>query len=624
VIENKVMYSAIHHDQNNAKMFVWYNDGSRMVYNTKHKFYTPNQGEYGARPCGMSDIYGKEMFEVIVDGKKEMELRQKHNGPSNYLCEVDIDFRTRWLQQHYQEKNDLRFSMKDFNICFLDIEVATQGKFPVASKAEYPVNCVTIHLTKPNKYFTYGLNREISDAMRDKLAEQGCEYINCRTEYELLEALFTKIGESDVDILCGYNSDFFDNPYLVNRAQKLGVDIRLMSRLPGKYKSVYVSKRDETLKIAGTEVIDYLKLYRKFTMSERDNYKLDTIGFVEVGERKAPLPDGYMSYIKYWDDYVWYNFKDVELVKQIDTKRRMFETTIGACAEARVPFGAIFEAKKMLVGFIVNILHKKNLTMPPLKEAEREWFPGAYVYSTPNYYEWLVSYDYRSMYPSIMMGANISPETKVVYGPNEVVPESIGKTLVRSPWTSNGKRQVFYRRDKVGIVPEVVRILFDGRTELKGMMKAAKKAGNDDDATYYDMKQTAYKLFGNSLYGLLGNPYFQLYDIDNSASITAFGKELIQTTTKDLVYYFDNELKDDYRYEAVFKSKPVLSDSLKGTFVNADGETCYTRLSHGDTDSFFVRYEDIYESWKDKVENEVGVIVFKGSECVLNESLGFT
>ncbi|MFK5282553.1 DNA polymerase domain-containing protein, partial [Lacticaseibacillus paracasei] len=89
---------------------------------------------------------------------------------------------------------------------------------------------------------------------------------------------------------------------------------------------------------------------------------------------------------------------------------------------------------------------------------------------------------------------------------------------------------------------------FDGRTELKGMMKAAKKAGNDDDATYYDMKQTAYKLFGNSLYGLLGNPYFQLYDIDNSASITAFGKELIQTTTKDLVYYFDNELKDDRRY----------------------------------------------------------------------------
>ena len=619
MIENKVMYSSIHHDRNNELMFVWYNDGSRMVYKTKHKFYTPNQGEYGARPCGMKDIYGKDMFEVITDGKKEMDLRARHNGPSNYLAELDIDFRTRWLQQDYQDVDDLRFSMKDFNICFLDIEVATKGKFPVASKAEYPVNCVTVHFSKTNNYFTFGLNREISEAMTEKLSNANCEYINCRTEYELLEQLFTKIGDNNVDILSGYNSSFFDNPYLINRAQKLGVDIRLLSRLPTKYKSVYVSKRDDSLKIAGTEVIDYLQLYRKFTTSERDNYKLDTIGFIEVGERKAPLPDGYMSYINHWDDYVWYNFKDVELIKQIDNKRRMFETTIGACAEARVPFGSIFEAKKMLVGFIVNILHKKNLTMPPLKEAEREWFPGAYVYSTPNYYEWLVSYDYRSMYPSIMMGANISPETKVIYPVGEVVPEHILKNLVKSPWTANGKRQVFYRKDKVGIVPEVVKILFDGRTELKEMMKASKKLGNYDDVAYYNMKQNAYKLFGNSLYGLLGNPYFQLYDIDNSASVTALGKELIQTTTKDLVSYFDNELEFDPRYKAVFGEAPRLSKDLAGTFVNEDGETCYKRLSHGDTDSFFVRYEDIYDSWKDKVENEVGVLIFNGTECFVNE-----
>jgi len=103
-------------------------------------------------------------------------------------------------------------------------------------------------------------------------------------------------------------------------------------------------------------------------------------------------------------------------------------------------------------------LHKQGIVMPPLKENEREWFPGAHVYATPGYYEHLVSYDYRSMYPSIMMGANISPETKVVYAIDEIVPPEVLKTLVKSPWNANGKHQVFYRKDKLGIVPQVVKI----------------------------------------------------------------------------------------------------------------------------------------------------------------------
>lgn len=610
------MYTAIHHDRQNNLMFLWYTDGTRQAYRVKHRFYTPNLNEYGSTPCGMKDIYGKEMYECVVDGRTEAELRAKHTGAYNHLSEIDIDFRTRWLQSNYQEIEDLRFNVKDFNTCFLDIEVATRDRFPTADKAEFPVNCVTVHFSKTGQYFTLGLNRDIKEETRQKLADNNCEYINCKTEVELLDTLFKIIGTGNVDILTGWNSDFYDIPYLVNRAAKLGVDIRQLSRLPDKYKQVYMSKRDNTLKIAGTEVIDFLKLYRKFTFSERDNYKLDTIGEVEVGERKAPLPDGYKSWINYWDEFVWYNFKDVELMEKIENKCRMFETTIGACSEARVPFGAIFEAKKMLVGFIVNFLHKKGIVMPPLKESEREWFPGAYVYSTPGYYELLVSYDYRSMYPSIMMGANISPETKVTYGIDEVIPEDVLKNLVRSPWTANGKRQVFYRHDKPGIVPEVVRILFDGRTVFKKLKKKYEKEGNKDEASYYDMKQQTYKILGNSLYGLLGNPYFQLYDIDNSASITAFGRELIITTIKELNEYFEDDLPKDERYYKAFGQYPEVDETLKGTFFNQDGDLCYNRMSHGDTDSFFVKYQDIYAPFKNRVGKEVGFYVFNKSEII--------
>ena len=610
------MYTAIHHDRQNNLMFLWYEDGSRQAYKVKHRFFTPNYGEYGSTPCGMKDIYGKEMFECIVDGRTESELRARHNGAYNHLSEIDVDFRTRWLQKNYEDVEDLRFDAKKTNICYLDIEVASSGRFPAPERAECPVNCVTIHFSRTGEYYTFGLNRPISEETNAKLAERNCEYINCKTEKELLTGLFKTIGGGNVDILTGWNSDFYDIPYLVNRSKQLGVDIRLLSRLPDKYKQVYMSKRDNTLKIAGTEVIDFLSLYRKFTFSERDNYKLDTIGEVEVGESKAELPDGYKSWIKYWDDWVWYNFKDVELMEKIENKCRMFETTIGACSEARVPFGGIFESKKMLVGFILNFLHKKGIVMPPLKENEREWFPGAYVYSTPGYYELLVSYDYRSMYPSIMMGANISPETKVTYGIDEVVPEDVLKTLVRSPWTANGKRQVFYRHDTPGIVPEVVRILFDGRTVFKNLKKKYEKEGNKLEASYYDMKQQTYKILGNSLYGLLGNPYFQFYDIDNSASVTAYGRELIITTIKELNEYFEHEIWKDERYFKAFGEYAKIDEKFTGTFRNQDGDLCYNRMSHGDTDSFFVKYEDIYGPFKDRVGKEIGFYIFNKSEII--------
>lgn len=612
------MYTAVHHDRQNNLMFMWYEDGTRKAYKVKHRFFTPNFGEYNSVPCGMHDIYGKEMFECVVDGRTEAELRAKHMGSYNHLSEIDVDFRTRWLQNNYEDYDDIRFESKNFNICYLDIEVASRGRFPAADKAECPVNCVTIHFSKTGEYFTFGLNRPIKSETVAKLAERNCEYINCKTEKELLDNLFKAIGGGNVDVLTGWNSDFYDIPYLVNRSKQLDVDIRQLSRLPDKYKQVYMSKRDNTLKIAGTEVIDFLTLYRKFTFSERDNYKLDTIGEIEVGERKAELPDGYKSWIDYWDDWVWYNFKDVELMEKIENKRRMFETTIGACSEARVPLGAIFESKKMLVGFMLNFLHKKGIVMPPLKENEREWFPGAYVYSTPGFYELLVSYDYRSMYPSIMMGANISPETKVTFGIDEVVPEDVLKTLVRSPWTANGTRQVFYRHDTPGIIPEVVKILFDGRTVFKDLKKQYEKEGNEDEASYYDMKQQTYKILGNSLYGLLGNPYFQFYDIDNSASITAFGRELIITTIKELNDYIEDEIWKDDKYFNAFGQHAKIDEKLTGTYKNQDGDLCYRRMSHGDTDSFFVKYEDIYAPFMDKVGKDVTIYVTNDSKIIHN------
>lgn len=615
---NIPMYTAAHHDRRNGMMFVWYADGSRQGYRVAHNFYTPNRGEYNSMPCGMRDIYGREMFLATRSGDEEMEIRKRHRGPNNYISECDIDFRTRWLQNHYSNNEDIRFDVNDFNVGYLDIEVETTDRFPTAERAERPVNCVTLYASKKKVYYVFGLGKELKPETYQKFKDNGLnvQYYCCQDEVQLLTRLFSCIGKAELDILMAWNGDWYDFPYLTNRAAKLNININTMSRLPAPYKTAYVSKQDNLLKIGGTAVIDQLKLFKKFTMGERDSYKLDDVGYAVTKQRKAPLPDGYHSYKNYWDDFVFYNIMDVKLAVDIEAEKRMVETTIGACSEARVPFESIFESKKMLVGFVLNYLHHQGIVFPPLRDVEGETFPGAYVYSTPGYYEWLVSYDYRSMYPSIMMGANISPETKVEYPIDAIISPEILKNLVRSPWTAHGRKQIFYRRDIVGIIPSVVKILFDGRTDLKNLMKKAKKNGDKALADYYNMKQNAYKIFGNSLYGLLGNSHFQFYDPDNSASVTAFGVGLITMTIDEYTKWLENDLIKDIRYEQVFGVPPTIDHKYDGHYVNDKDEKCPNRLSHGDTDSFFVKYDDLYTPFIERVGRQVDVLVFDGRKLI--------
>ena len=113
------------------------------------------------------------------------------------------------------------------------------------------------------------------------MTKENGQYVLCYTEKELLEKLFSEIGKNQVDILSGWNFSY-DTTYMVNRAAKLKVDLKLMSRLPGQFQKAYFD-REGNLQIAGTEVIDFLALYRKYTFSEEPSYKLDYIGGLVVG-----------------------------------------------------------------------------------------------------------------------------------------------------------------------------------------------------------------------------------------------------------------------------------------------------------------------------------------------------
>jgi DNA polymerase elongation subunit (family B) len=145
------------------------------------------------------------------------------------------------------------------------------------------------------------------------------------------------------------------------------------------------------------------------------------------------------------------------------------------------------------------------------------------------------------------------------------------------------------------------------------------REGKTVEAQYYDTKQNSYKTFGNSLYGLLGMPHFHFYDIDNSASITGFGVQLIKTTVKKLADYFENGLPRDDRYFKTFDSWPTMNEKYRGIHVGIDGESYQNRMSHGDTDSFFVKYDDLYAPFEELASTNLETVIFDKGKVVFKK-----
>lgn len=179
-------------------------------------------------------------------------------------------------------------------------------------------------------------------------------------------------------------------------------------------------------------------------------------------------------------------------------------------------------------------------------------FTGAWVKDPQvGRHEWLYDLDLTSLYPSIIMSLNISPETKVAKIANwdvnkwtsglidEIIIEG-GKSLTKDEFkkfldkndvsvSSNG---VIYDTSKVGCIPGILNLWFDQRVEYKDLMKKHGKAGEQELYEFYDKRQLVQKILLNSLYGVLGLSTFRFYDIDNAGATTSTGQDVIKNSQK--------------------------------------------------------------------------------------------
>jgi DNA polymerase elongation subunit (family B) len=202
---------------------------------------------------------------------------------------------------------------------------------------------------------------------------------------------------------------------------------------------------------------------------------------------------------------------------------------------------------------------------------------GAFVQDpVPGQYDWVVSFDATSLYPSIIMQYNMSPETLMTehnalaepIGSTEVMAAKVDRLLAKDVtidqcMSANG---YYFRRDKRGLFPEIVAKLFKDRQDYKKLMIAAQKKYEDtkdpkyqNDISKYNNFQMARKIQLNSLYGAWANYYFRYFDDRIAEGITLTGQYIIRTVgraldeylnkvcgTKDVVYSFYSDTDSCY------------------------------------------------------------------------------
>lgn len=545
------------------------------------------------------DIYGKTCirkdFDSIKDAKNWMQ-RMKDVGMEALGMD---DFRLAYISDTY--RGEIDYDRDRIRIAAIDIEV-TAPEFPEPSEAKYAIDAITHYDTIEDKFYVYdlvegGLDEWVAskvDTENEISAEDlaKIDYRSFATEKALLSAYIKDWRERTPVIVTGWNSNKFDIAYIITRYLNIfGQNVVRFFSPFGK-----VTARTSTDKygneqlgydIAGVSQMDGLELYKKFSFTPQPSYALGAIAEYETGKTKVEY-EGSLSELRQKDHqtYITYNIVDVIRVLDIDGKRNFIELVLSVAYYAKINFPGVMSPLKTWDAIIYNSLREDKVAIPENKRHVKTQYDGAYVKEPIiDAYAYIMSFDYTSLYPMIIVQCNISPET--IRGSYAVarMEEYINKTAARpSDEFSCSPNGWMFDKSFKGVIPtEIEKVFFQRKTWKKRMMTAERNlevmkhyvehAGEEAFHHEFDftvdftdeIKATiarmnkgtikAYmklcekkisqcntaqlnrKISINSLYGALGNEHFRYFDIRNASAITMFGQLAIQWTERKVNEY---------------------------------------------------------------------------------------
>ena len=494
-------------------------------------------------------LTGESMTPVKQDGaKRAREFLEKYKDVDNFEVHGYERFVYQWISEKYP--GQLKFNMDQMKIYTIDIEVACENGFPDVEASQEEMLCISIKDLATGKFITWG-TRE---------AKVESEYRVFWTEQEMLEDFVKWWCSNTPDIITGWNCNLYDIPYICRRLERVLGDKWQKSLSPWNkvnMREVYIQgRRNLAYDILGVSILDYLDLYRKFTYTNQESYRLEHIATVELGEGKldhSEFENFKDFYTEHWQKFVEYNLKDVDLVHRLEKKMKLLELAVTMAYDAKVNFEDVYSQVRTWDTLIYNYLKERKICVPPRQESKKDdKYAGAYVKEpVPGLYDWVVSFDLNSLYPHLIMEYNISPETLV---PTRYPSISVDKILndeitIDSEYcvAANGAQ---YRKDIHGFLPQMMQKIYDERKIYKKKMLIARsqyeKTGNkalQADISAFNNIQMARKIQLNSAYGAIGNQYFRYFNIANAEAITLSGQLSIRWIENKMNSYINKILK---------------------------------------------------------------------------------
>ena len=302
------------------------------------------------------------------------------------------------------------YDLDKIKIGYIDIETSSEHGFPDVRNANEEVLAISYRCGKNFK--TYGC--------QEYTPGEGVEYIHCENETRLLENFVLDWSMNYPDIITGWNSRFFDIPYLVNRIVRvLGEKMAKKLSPWGWYKeneiTLFGNRKQQIFDLVGISSIDYMDAYKKFTYVNQESYSLNHIAYAELGEKKLDYSE-YSSlhelYQTNFQKFVDYNVHDVVLLERLEEKMKLLEMIISLAYMAKCNFNDVFSPVKMWDCIIYHHLRSKNIVPPAIQESKTSnGYEGAYVKDpVVGRHKWVASFDLNSLYPHLIIQYNISPE----------------------------------------------------------------------------------------------------------------------------------------------------------------------------------------------------------------------
>ena len=466
-----------------------------------------------------------------------------------------------YVVQYLQEKfpDNIEFDSDRINVSTIDIEVASDDGFPEPEFAEYPVISITIKNNIDDIYYIWGLHDY--DVSKSIMKDFPVMYEKCESETELLLKFLNHWGSAvnSPDVITGWNTRFFDMPYLINRTGKLlGPDVAKRYSPWGLINPRTIKQMGRELQsyeITGISQLDYLELFKKFGYSygAQESYKLDHIAHTVLGERKLSYDEFTGLHTLYKHDFqkfIDYNIKDVELVDRLEDKMGLITLALTMAYRGGVNYSDTLGTTAIWDSILYRDLSNRGIIVPANGEKFKSEYPGGYVKPPQvGMHDWVVSFDLNSLYPNIIVQWNMSPETivegdRLTMNPDIALTENHSNPNPEYALAANG---VSFKKDKEGVLPKIIVDYYNERSIVKKKMLAAQQEKEnadksnkaeiyriERDISRYENEQMAIKILLNSLYGALGNKYFRYFDLRVAEGITLTGQTVIRWAEKSV------------------------------------------------------------------------------------------